>query len=243
MFEGSLLDKAGIKQGDMIYAVNNHPVDMYGEISATWCEDKISLVDYVSFIPMGSEVDVTVYRYGAKKDFKFDFEQSKLPAIRTMYPDYEKIDYEVIGGMVIMQLSRNLIPHIIQSAPELIRYEEPKNQIEPILVVTHVLPDSPAQRARIVAPGTRIVELNGTAVKTLDEFRQALKKSISSEYLTFKSFNQVFAAFNFKDILKCEERLSRIYRYPISETIQNLMKETLGKVETGSASVAQVATS
>ncbi|MBT6401183.1 trypsin-like serine protease, partial [candidate division WWE3 bacterium] len=164
VYPGSVLEEAGIKAGDMVYELNGHKVDVYGEISAVWSEDKISLLDYIAFLPLGSEVSIAVYRKGAKKTLKFKFRESKLPAVRVMFPDYEKVQYEIVGGMVVMELCRNLIPLLLQNAPELIRYEDVKNQTEPLLVITHILPDSAAQRSRVLAPGTRIKEINGVEV-------------------------------------------------------------------------------
>ncbi len=231
VYQGSLLDQVGIKAKDMIYEINGQTVDIYGEISANWCEDKISLVDYVSFIPLNKEVNIVVYRSGEKKEFKFKFVQSKLPEIRVMYPDYEKIDYEVIGGLVVMQLARNHLPYLIQAAPELIKYEEPKNQIEPVLIVTHVLPDSQAQRSRVIAPGTRLKEVNSIEVKTLDEFRNAVKESLNTGYLTIKTASEIFTVFPFKRVLEDELRLPKIYRYPVSHLVEELMKKFIEKNE------------
>ena len=45
--KGSALDKAGVLPEDMIYAINSHSVDVYGELCVPWSEDKISIVDYV----------------------------------------------------------------------------------------------------------------------------------------------------------------------------------------------------
>src|SRR5690606_2807503 len=46
VYAGSPLHKAGVKRRDMIYEINGHRIDIYGELS--WIEDKISIVDYVS---------------------------------------------------------------------------------------------------------------------------------------------------------------------------------------------------
>lgn len=236
VYPGSVLEQAGIKPGDMIYALNGHSVDAFGEMSATWSEDKISLIDYIAFLPLGSEVTVTVYRKGEKKEFAFEFKESKVPSIRVMYPDYEKISYEILGGMVVMELCTNLIPMLISSAPELIRYQDPKNQTESLLVITHILPDSVAQRSRVLAPGTRLKEINGVEVKTLDQLRDALRKSVDDDYLTLKTYNDIFAAFSFKEVLKDEAKLSSIYRYPVSKVLTVLGKEVFdGKDEAGSA--------
>jgi S1-C subfamily serine protease len=244
VYEGSLLDKVGVKAGDMIYEINGHPIDMFGDVSLKDCEDKISLIDYISFISLSSEVTFVIYRKGQRKEFKFKFKQSKLPATRIMYPDYDKIDFEIIGGMVVMQLARNHLPLLISLAPELIAYEEPKNQTEPVLIITHIHPDSQAQRSRVIIPGSRLKEVNGIEVKTLEDFRKAVRNSLSNGYLTIKFYNEIFTVFPFKKVLEDEMRLPYIYKYPVTPLVQELMKEFINKNEkkTGSDASGVTAT-
>lgn len=242
-FKGGLLEKAGIKPGDMIYSINGHKVDMYGDISASWCEDKIALTDYVAFLPLGENIKLLVFRNGKQKEINVTFEQTKLPPIRLKFPDYEPIDYEVFGGMVVTEFARNLLPLLLQSAPELIMYEDPKNQLEPFLIVTNVLPNSQANRARVLRPGTRIAEVNGKEVKTLQEFREALISSLDTKYLTIKTKQDIFTVCEIEKILSEELDLSTTYRYTISPFIQKMMKKYLEEHEkkTGPNSAAAVA--
>ena len=94
---------------------------------------------------------------------------------------------------------------------------------EPVLIVSHVLPGSHAQRSRVIGQGTIIDQINGRKVKTLAEFREALKKSIDTSYLTVKTSFDIFVAFPIGDILNQEVKLSQIYRYPISNYMQEIM--------------------
>ncbi len=237
VFKDSILDKAGVQAGDMIYEINENTVDAYGEVYIEGCEDKMSLVEYISLIPLGSKIKLVVYRNGKRKEFNFNFTQSKLPEIRVMYPDYEKIDYTVIGGIVVMQLSLNHLPLLITHSPDLIIYEEIKNQIEPVLVISHVLPDSQAYRSRSIAPGKRIKKINDIEVKTLQDFKKAINKSSLTNFLIIKTFDDVLTVLPFEKVLQDEIKLSQVYKYPLSQEVQALIKKQLeknGKKETGS---------
>ena len=147
-----------------------------------------------------------------------------------MYPDFEKIEYEVIAGMVVMELTRNHIQLLIKHIPTLIKYENPKNQVDPVLVVSHVLPGSFAQRSRVIIPGTLIKQVNGRNVKTLEQFRNSLQKSLETKFMTLKTEDEIFVAFPFKQILEQEKRLSHIYHYPISENIRELKEKFFKKI-------------
>ncbi|MCL4380118.1 trypsin-like peptidase domain-containing protein [Candidatus Dependentiae bacterium] len=222
VFKGSLLETAGVKAGDMLYSINGHRVDMYGEITVPWSEDKISIGDFASYIPLNSKATIGVYRHGRYKELSFTFTLGKLPAIRQQFPGYEPFPTEMMGGMVIMQLTRNHIPLLLNIAPELIRFEEPKNQTEPTLVVTHIIPDSVAQRSRVIAPGNRIQEVNGVTVTTIQELRDAFAKSVTNGLVRVKLTNGVFAVFSLEQIMGDEPRLSALYHYPISSVIEQM---------------------
>lgn len=85
-------------------------------------------------------------------DRKVSFEDPKkpgypiLPAIREYYPPYEKIDYEVISGFVVMQLTLNHIELLHDEKPSesVIRFLTPiaasfAERLEPALVIANIL--------------------------------------------------------------------------------------------------------
>lgn len=224
-YKNSPLEKAGVKQGDMIYDIDGHKIDTFGEINVPWCEDKISIVDYVSRLMLGDKVHVTVYRHGKPVTLSFVFDQCELPAVRQKFPPYEKIDYELIGGMVFMELTLNHIPHLIQSSPQLARYMDFKNQFEPAVVLAHVLPDSVALRSFTLMRGQVIKEINGVDIKSLGDVRTALKKSVGTEHVTLKTNENQFVALPFRKMLEDEDKLSRMFFYTITPLTQEIMSE------------------
>lgn len=223
IYKESIMYKAGVRKGDVFTEINGVKVDHYGQLSVPWCEDKISLENYVAYLRLGEPVRVTVYRNGARKEFVVNFEQSKLPEVRTIYPDFEPVDYEVCAGMVIMELTRNHLPLLLPASPALIQYGEPKNQFKKALIITHVLPDSAAQRSRVVMIGSRLKEVNDQKVHDLAQLRTAILKSTDRGFLRIRTSDGVVAVFPLAHVLKDEPRLSYIYHYPISQTMQHLL--------------------
>lgn len=222
-FKNSPLEKAGVKAGDMIYSINGHALDIFGEMSVPWCEDKVSLIDYVSRLMLGDKVTITVYRNGKPLNLSFIFKPSDLPAVRQKFPPYESIDYELIGGMVFMELALDHIPHLIQSSPHLSRYMDFKNQFEPTVVLAHVLPDSVALRSHVLMRGQVITEINGVTIKTLADVRKALRKSVGKEHVTLKTAENRFVALPFQKMLNDEDKLSRMLFYTITPFTQQLI--------------------
>lgn len=230
VLKGSPLYKAGLQAGDMIYKINGIDVDVYGEMQVPWSkEERVSITDYISRLEIGQKITIEYYRKGKKNTASFVFTLANRPPISLMYPGYEKIDYEVIGGLVVMPLTVNHIVLLGQYVRELILYTDVKRHVEPALIITHVLLNSPASEARTIGAGSIISEVNGEKVKTLDEFRSILKKSLDSGYLTIKTTENIFVVIPIKEIIDKEVILSSTYFYPISQTFKELERSYLQK--------------
>ncbi len=234
VFKNSTLYKSGVQRGDMLYEINGHRLDIYGDMNVSWSEDKISISDYVTRMSVGENVNLIVYRKGERKDFTIEFSQAELPAIRTIFPGYEQIDYEIIAGMVVMPLTLNHIRLLHKVAPGLTHYVEMKNQSDPVLIVSHIFPNSEIYRSRSLPIGSILNELNGMKVSSLDDLRNAIKSSVGSKFLTFKitdnvlrSSENVLIVLPFDKVLAQEARLANEHRYPLSETVKVLLQANL----------------
>jgi len=223
VFKGSILEKVGLQPDDMIYELNGHRLDSYGEVTVSWGAGKISLYDLISRLEIGKRVELVVYRAGEKKEFEFTFEEMPPYPVRLKFPNYETIEYEIIGGMVVMELALNHLPLLINFSPLLMKYRKLENMLEPVLVITHILPGSHAQQLRSIIPGDIIKSINGNTVKTVAAFRSALAAHAGDEFLSFKTYDDVLAVFPFKKMLTDEKRLAKDFAYPISETVKKLL--------------------
>lgn len=219
--------KGKLQPGDMVYEINGIKVDLYGDMLVSWSEDKISTAEYVARLSLGQKVSFVIYRRGERKTFSCDFERKKLAPIRQMFAGYEPIDYELFGGLCVMPLSLNHIPLLLPLASGLAKYVEDKNQSEPVLVVTHVMPHSPAQRCRLQLVGSTLKEVNGKSVKTLEDLRAAVEQT--QDILTVKTSDNAMIAMTKKDVLDNEIRLARTYAYQITPGMELLIKKELTK--------------
>lgn len=236
--KGSPLEAAGIMRGDMIYEINGHVVDMFGDMSVPWSEDKISIVDYPLRLSIGDTITIVVYRKGQKKIFTVTFSLPEPQAIRMIYPGYEPVNYEIFGGMVVQELTVNHIRMLGEHVQGLRKYSELKNQSEPVLIITHVFPDSQLYRGRNMPLGATLHEINGKKINTLAGFRQAIKDSATQEYLTISASDNVtraeesiFVVLEMRKVIEEEQRLARDFRYQLSETA----KEVLNIAQVGNA--------
>lgn len=224
VYEGAPLSKAGIKPGDMLYEINGHKVDLYGDLNVPWTEDKISIIDYVAMLEIGQKVNVVFYRKGKKIECNFAFEFSTPIPVREVYSGYEKIEYEIFGGMLIQPLTLNHIPVLINNAPGLAKYLKFSEQMKPALVVTHVVPNSQAQRLEVVAEGSVIEEINGQEVTTLDQLRKIIRASAHEKFVRVKTSDGIFFVLSLPKSLDEAEKLAEIYKYPVSPFIKELLE-------------------
>lgn len=230
VMKDSTLDKVGIQRGDMMYEINGYAIDIFGEMTVPWSEDKISIIDYVGHLSAGQDISLVVYRNGVRRELTIPFDLGALPAIRKVYPGYEPIEYEVFGGMVVMELTLNHIHMLIEQASGLAHYAEAKYQNTPVLVITHLFPNSQVFRSRAIMVGMTLNEINGIPVSTLEDFRKAVKKGMSGKYLTIGAIDNVtrasdntFVVLEYDKIIKDEEKFAADYKYPLSKMVKEYL--------------------
>ncbi len=221
----SLASQAGIEQGDMLYELNGMKVDAYGDAAVPWAGGKVSIHDIIARLSVGDRLSLVIYRKGKKKEMEIAVDLLPPYPIRSVYPDFENVDYEIIGGIVVMNLTDNHIVELIQDSPYLFEYTKIERKAEPVLVMSHILPGSAAQMVRSLMPGMILAELNDAPVHTIEEFRKALMASAKTGFLTVKTSEQIMAAFPIDAVLADEQRLADSFEYELSETVVALMEK------------------
>ncbi len=225
VFKNSLLGKAGIQEGDMLYEFNEFRLDGSGHTIAPWTVDRVSIHDLVARLTQGQKVRLVVYRNGQKHQIEFLFEITPPSPVRWVYPLHETVDYEIFGGMVFMHLADNHINAFVEELPELSEYLKMENRLSPCVLITHVIPGSYAYQIGSTRRGHIIQEVNGKKVATLEELRKELPRSLETGFLTLKMTDNTFSVFSFKKLLQLEERLAQDFKYPISSTLLALIEK------------------
>ena len=135
-----------------------------------------------------------------------------------------EIDYEIIGGMVVMPLALNHVAMMCDKVPDMVKYMRPETHHDPALLITSIFPDSQAKKARVLSVGSTIDEVNNTKVTTLEEFRNAVSKCQKDGFLTIRTKDKMFAPLWMENILKDEDKLSSRYFYTKSKLIEKINK-------------------
>lgn len=215
---------------DIIHKIDGYFVDNYGEIRCLVDGDAIRFDHYISQQPSGTTIVFDIYRNGQLMQLSMIIEQGVEKPIPTKYPVYEKIDYEVFAGLIIMPLTTNYIG-MAKERPGLQRYLTNFYCQEQRLVIANLIPDSEIACNKIIKWGDTINEVNDEKVYTLDDFRQALQKSIETGIVTITTTDELrLSSEKYFHVLalseSCEETvtLAQLHGYPISEMVMELMR-------------------
>lgn len=161
VFKGQPAEKAGIKRGDIILAVNGKKV-----------ENSRELTMLVASLPVGKEATISVWRKGKVVNIKVKIgkrPEEKLLAKMKRAPSWEEEQQREALGMTV----RDVPPDVLEA---LGISEEGGVQ------VVYVKPNGPADKAGI-KPNDIIQEINQVPIKNINDYIQTLKKFESDDSL------------------------------------------------------------
>jgi Do/DeqQ family serine protease len=155
---GSAAEKAGMKVGDIITAINGEPTD-----------DTNILRNKVAGTAPGTEIKVTVLREGKSEELAATLDEFQVENVKTEKPGNENEEQpdKQSGG----KLGLSLQPVTPQIARQIEIPADTKG-----LVVTDVDPAG-ASAEKGIARGDVILQINRKSVATLDEAQEAIDKS------------------------------------------------------------------
>jgi hypothetical protein len=162
-------------------------------------------------LTIGQKITIEGYRKGIPFNKTFAFDLLPNRPIRTMYPGLEKIDYEIFGGLVFMNLALNHIDHFEDKNHHLDKYNRYEHQLASRVIITHIFGGSAAHEARVLRPGELVSEINGHKVKTLDDLRRCVGSN--NEFFTVKTNTHRFMVLSIKEIIAQEDGLAARFFY------------------------------
>ena len=223
-FKKSPIEGVHMRRGDIVCAMNGASVDHFGEFSRRWMNQKMDMSNMLCSLPLNKKVDVTYWSEKTKTVHTKNFflREYKMP-IRTVFPQFEKIDYEVIGGMVIMPLTLN---HCKFARGPIRKYMKIENRHEPKLVVASVLMGSTIAMSKTIGEKEILEEVNGAKVRTLEDFRKAILKTTlkpnKKKYIQIITEEQNMSILSVDTLRKEEAHLQSVYKYTPSALLTNL---------------------
>ena len=152
-------------------------------------------------------------------------ESAKYYNVRDMYSGYENIDYQIIGGMVIMPLSINHFEAFKENG-NIKKFNRVDELIDSKLVITKVIKGSALGEDNIFKSPCILDEVNGIKVTNLKELRDALpkfKQNNGHKFISFLTENHKFIVPDINKIKEEEEFLSKKFDYKLNNYTKNLL--------------------
>lgn len=232
IFKDSPIYKAGLRDGHILCSINNINIDNYAMLDKVWLKDKMNLYEII--LELENNKKVTVEFFDGKKIVKKSFVFSYFtPYIEKKYPVYEKMDFICIGGIILMNLTKNLIEKVIvnmkneRNTKNILKYSEIQNQDTPKIIVTEILPNSIVHNLNVLKKYDIISEINDKKIITIEDVRKNLLKPLKTKkglFIKFKTEDNTQSVFELKHILENETNMADTFQYTKDEVYKKLEK-------------------
>jgi serine protease Do len=157
---GKPADQAGVKKGDVIVDVDGHPM-----------RNNRDVIDYISYLPVGSSVKLTVIRDGDRKT---------ISAKTATRPDDSEKDAEAAESTDTTP-ARNKLGMSVQNISPQVRQSMALDDSLKGVIVSSVKEVSPA--GEVLTEGDIISEVQGKQIANVDDFRAAIDQAKSGQTL------------------------------------------------------------
>ena len=220
---------AGIRENDILLSFDNINIDSNGDMDVKWSNEKSNLFDVVVKYNPEMKINIKYWSTLNKKiiNVMVTLSDNNLYNIKQYHYPHEQADYEIFGGMIIMELNLNHLLNMkssdfsLETKFKLLEYKKLTRRSKKILFISKILQGSYISTLNYIKSGSIIQNVNGTAVNSLNEFRNIIKQEkiiVNNNiliYLRLLDKNQIIL--NFDKILKEEIQLSERYKYKISD--------------------------
>lgn len=225
IYPTSPLYRAGLRDGCILCSFDIYSIDNHGECQVKWTNEKVNILHLMNRYPLESKVNIKYWSNDKKRkliDTKIDLHVRNLYRIKSLYPSIDKIEYEILGGLVIMPLTLEHIDmgQVMDLDPSnlvnMIKYYKRRNRLQSRLLITKVLPGSYIRTTDTIKQGAIIKEINGYPINTLEQFRNVITRYYSNngdDYITIKTENNIYVVLSLKDIAKDDKFLSEKYKF------------------------------
>ncbi|HSP13960.1 MAG TPA: trypsin-like peptidase domain-containing protein [Thermoanaerobaculia bacterium] len=178
---GKPADKAGIQHGDVVVEIDGRPI-----------KSNRDLIDYISYLPVGSDVKIAALRNGQRQTFN---------ARTAERPTEQTASEETTGGPA--EPARNKLGIAVQDVTPALRQNYGLPDDARGVIVTDVKAVSAAADAGI-AEGDVISEVQGQRVNNSSDFRSAIERFRSGQkvrmYVTSASRSGGFSSYRYVTI-------------------------------------------
>lgn len=232
LYKISPLYMSGLREGDIICSFDGKKLDNYGETNVPWSTQKVHLKELMERYKTGDRIKVDFWSRNTDVLQTKDviLKTAKGLKIKKHYAQFEDIDYEIINGCIIMQLTKNhlnsrkLLGMDDDVYDNLNRYYDIELRFQPRLIITKVFGGSYAGNLDNIKYGEILTHVNHKEVSNLKEFRDAMLEPVDGKYIIFNTELNNLMVNTIQDLLNDEDFLAEEYGYKKSKLCAQLDK-------------------
>ncbi len=230
IYNESILLKSGIKNGDIITDINEYKINNNGLISNyKWLETNISINILLNNFKNNEIVKMKYFDIKKMKYITTNIQLSPIDfKVKLYFPIFEKIDYFIISGMVLMNLSYNHILLNNKNIKLLYIADNIKEKLISRLFVSFIFPNSTVNILNNIKQFNFIEKVNNIKVNDLNGLYKALKKPLlinKKEFIKIENDNGKFILNPIKKCVEEDINYSIIYKYSLNEFHIKYMKK------------------
>ena len=154
-------------------------------------------------------------------------EPYQLP-VHEIYPMYEKIEYQIFGGLIVIDFCLN---YFNLFGYKLYEYIKPSARYDNLIIISNIFTNSPVDNLNTFSDGEFITKVNNKTVKSVKDFRKALLKPIKIKkklYTKFENKNNEVIVLSCQELIEYDEYASNIFNFNLTD-IHKKLKKLLGK--------------
>jgi S1-C subfamily serine protease len=224
VYKNAPISSSKIKKGDVLISINNYKIDNYGLLNKFWLEEKLNVNNILYKYKLNDKIKISYSSKGKIVNTHFINNGFDLP-IKTVYPIYQPVKYELFGGLCVMNMSlnhRNVINSVSMQ-----KYTNNKHKIKPSLVISYIFENSYLHNLNIFEAGDMITKVNGTNVNNINNYKKALAKPITKnkqKYIELITCNDKYVLIPLKKTITEHLAFSEIYKYQLSNIYKSFTK-------------------
>jgi S1-C subfamily serine protease len=230
IYDNSILKKSGIKVGDIITHINGYSINNNGLTKTfKWLGTHLSIKYILNRFKNNEKMELKYYNIKNMKEEKTVVSLTPVEyKVKLYFPVFEKVDYFIISGLIIMNLSYN---HLLLNDLSIKLFSmqfDKKELFKSQLIVSFVFPNSTVNILNNIHKYDFIDKVNNVKVHDLNGLRRALNKPLVINKKEFIKIETNEGKFMLNTIEKCVEEdinYSKIYKYPLNEFHSKYLKK------------------
>jgi len=202
--------------GDILYKVDDNVIDNNNNIFLKNLNFKTSIDQYLITKQAKSELKLEYFSIAKNKLLTENIilQSDNIYNIKYFYKNFDKLDYEIVGGFIIMELNKNHLEHFMFNINI---SEEDLKKSKKLIITSKIILDENTidQEENLILP-VIIDKVNNINVSTLKNVREALKKpfKLNNEDMLYiltnnntKFFEKLININKINNIIKLNENL------------------------------------